>query len=147
MCKCSMLSRDRLWTHSHSIYKILWRTKLLFDLDVHVLFNQIYQASNVFFIDKCLICNSWNWLQLCKNRFWNWAKKHQLLVVEDCYQGHFHFHKIFWWRTEMLLKLLGLSNWKARWQKVNQWKYLLNYIFDFSCKWRESFFLKVVLNC
>ena len=77
-----------------------------------------------FFIDKCPICNSWNWLRLCKNRFWNWAKKQQLLVVEDCYQGHFHFHKTFWWRTEMLLKLLGLSNWKAKWQKVNQWKFL-----------------------
>ena len=79
------------------------------------------------FIDKCLICNSWNWLQLCKNRFWNWAKKQQLLVVEDCYQGHFHFHKSFWWRTEMLPKLLGLSNWKAKWQKVNQWKILNMY--------------------
>ena len=80
-----------------------------------------------FFIDKCPICNSWNWLQLCKNRFWNWAKKQQLLVVEDCYQGHFHFHKSFWWRTEMLPKLLGLSNWKAKWQKVNQWKILNMY--------------------
>ena len=64
-------------------------------------------------IDKCPICNSWNWLRLCKNRFWNWAKK-QHLLVEDCHQGHFHIHKESWWRTEMLLKLLGLSNLKVK---------------------------------
>ena len=95
-----------------------------------------------FFIDKCLICNSWNWLRLCKNRFWNWAKKQQLLVVEDCYQGHFHFHKKFWWRTEMLLKLLGLSNWKAKWQKVNQWKFLNIILALFFLQVKGGLFLK-----
>ena len=136
MCECSFLSHDIFWTNPHYIYKILWRTKLLFSFwswCACVIQSDISSLQCIF-IDKCLICNSWNWLQLCKNRFWNWAKKQQLLVVEDCYQGHFHFHKKFWWRTEMLLKLLGLSNWKAKWQKVNQWKFLnitLTYIFIF----------------